>query len=193
MNETKWERLLAITFVIALHAGLGTWLLHYNSAALAISSKEDELLMQIVFLPPRSIPAPVPPRTQRPSHIPRTTRTLSHASTLAMPTIHRGDQPPSADRPLRPLQLALPDALTAVTIERRDPLAHTRPPIEYVATRFDGQWASSGDMFEQAASRHIAVAIALSLFGGGKHICTEDDKRRRMRGCSPAIDAGLER
>jgi hypothetical protein len=32
----------------------------------------------------------------------------------------------------------------------------------------------------------------LSLFGGGVHICTEDDKRRRMRGCSPAIDAGLE-
>jgi hypothetical protein len=64
--------------------------------------------------------------------------------------------------------------------------------VDYVPTRFEERWITQGDAIAQAAWRHKSVAIALSLFGGGGHICTEEDKRRRMRGCSPAIDAGLE-
>ena len=64
--------------------------------------------------------------------------------------------------------------------------------MEYVPTRFEERWITQGDAIAQAAWRHKSVAIALSLFGGGGHICTEEDKRKRMRECSPAIDAGLE-
>ena len=191
MTEAKTERLLAIAFVIALHVGLGTWLLNYSFAGVASPSKDDELLMQIVYLPPRSIPPHELARTLRPAHLPRATRTPSHASVRSRFIADRGKNPLPTERSIRRLQLALPDALRAVTITPHDPLAHARPSVEYVGTRFDGQWASSGNAVEQAASRHPALAVSLSLFGGLRHICTEDDKRRRMRGCSPAIDAGL--
>jgi hypothetical protein len=184
----------AVLGVLLIHAGLAHWLMHFGAGASRIASAQDvdPLVLQIVFLPARG------PREHGPSV--RTTRTVpAHKPRDAMDNRNapafNGKAPAQAavaadHAGTKPLRLELPESPTVVIGSRAPWSRPTR--VEYVPTRFDQRWVAQGDALTQAAWRHKSVAIALSLFGGGGYICTEEDKRKRMRGCSPAIDAGLE-
>lgn len=180
-------RPLAALSAALIHVGLGYWLLRIP-APLPVDENAP-LVMQVVFLPVRV--ATPKQQVARTSGSGRAQPAVAISSTLARRDHARLREPKSESvPPARTLRLALPDTLTAITIAPADPLAR-RASIDYTPTRFDRQWASDGNAVEQLAWRHEAVAMALAAFGGNRHICTDEDKRQRMRGCAPDIDAGI--
>lgn len=180
--------------VLLIHAAVAYWLSNFGAGTARNVARHAiaPWVLQVVFLPARAArehghkATTTQPKTMHETSDVAIIRTVSTLDgKVRAPVGTAIDQ-----KGTEPLRLQLPDA-PVVVIGARDPLS--RPtPVEYVPTRFEGRWITQGDAIAQAAWRHKSVAIALSLFGGGGHICTEDDKRRRMRGCSPAIDAGLE-
>ena len=176
----------AALIAVLIHVGMGYWLLRVPTP---VPVETDPLIMQVVFLPKR-VATPKPQmtgasRSTRPDHV------VPIASTLAKRGLVRPVQATSDSAPpARTLRLALPDTLTVTTMASADPLSK-RASIDYTPTRFDRHWASDGNAVEQLAWRHQAVAMALAAFGGNRHICTDEDKRQRMRGCAPDIDAGI--
>jgi hypothetical protein len=178
-----WAALSALL----IHLGLGYWLLRVPT--LLTVDETNPLVMQVVFIPMHAaMPKqhlPGTPRNARPDDVVAAiSSTLAKRGPARLRQVTRESVPST-----KTLRLTLPDAYTAVTIAPADPLSR-RASLDYAPTRFNRQWASDGNAVEQFAWRHAAVAMALAAFGGNRHICTDEDKRQRMRGCAPDIDAG---
>lgn len=174
------SRVAAIAAALALHAGLGLWVsLPVDGAA------EEQGASPIVWevaspTVPVSLPPP-PPVRRAPDlgrQVPSDARLADRSSLESAPT------PPTDGH----------RASTTSTASEwhRDPIYQPsdRSPfdrpvaIEYVATRFDSAWTPDGDLVDQLAHRHRAIAIARAVTGYRKP-CTEDEKRRRLPRCLP--------
>ena len=59
------------------------------------------------------------------------------------------------------------------------------PAIDYQRTRYEQGWVSEGNLTHVTARRSKVAAVALAVLGALIEPCTDDDRARYRRGCTP--------
>ncbi|MBB1059720.1 hypothetical protein [Marilutibacter spongiae] len=178
------ERAWIALGVLLLHAWAVSWLL---SARHALPRPEalGEDVTQVHFIRPAPAPVARDPATPVPVHgdaprpsgqvplVPPTASTPAPGeSGLAVVELPR--TPPST--------LSLPDDYVPIDFQADNGVARRATILDPGTTRFADDWATDGDLVEKLKEDHVAVRVALGLFGG-RDTCTREAIRQRRADC----------
>ncbi|GAB3336509.1 hypothetical protein [Marilutibacter aestuarii] len=178
------ERAWIALGVLLLHAWAVSWLLSARQP-LPIPGALGEDVTQVHFI--RPAPAPVAPAPATPVPAPDDAPRPSGSEPLFAPT---PSTPAPGESGLKvvelprtpPSTLRLPDDYVPIDFRANHGVNRQGPILDARTTRFADDWATDGDLVEKLKEDHVAVRIALGLFGG-RDTCTREAIRQRRADC----------
>lgn len=194
-REHRRERGIALLAVIAVHVGIGSWLGSWRLVDASHAQRDDMSDALIVEFVVRQRTPPTATRRsalQVHSDPPlRANRPASGAGADTKPSADGSEGIRTEPAGGTTLDLRLPAAsVTLGTAPGQVVEREVRLPGR--STRFERQWAPSGDVIEAASWRSPVIRTALGLFGGPPKKCDEVERRLRRPDCLPD-EADFER